>query len=376
MVSPCTGYLTKVRFLSMRYAGKSVLVTGHTGFKGGWLALWLSRLGATVHGYALDPPTGPSFFEASGISSLLASDTRADITDAEALKIALNKGRPEVIFHLAAQPLVRFSYCNPLQTMATNIMGTVNVLNAARTSESVRAIVAVTSDKVYENREWQFPYRESDALGGHDPYSASKAAAEVVAASYRASFFSGDAGHPARVATARAGNVIGGGDWASDRLVPDCIRAFVALEPVHLRFPGATRPWQHVLEPLSGYLQLAERLLSSDANTFARAWNFGPDVNGDASVGRIADTVAHLWGADAQVRHAQSARNPHEAGILRLDSTLARTMLGWRPMWKLDEALAQTVGWYRAWERGADMAAVSLEQIAAWEKRSGDERPL
>ncbi len=238
------------------YAGKSVLVTGHTGFKGGWLALWLSRLGARVHGYALDPPTRPGFFEVANIGSLLASDTRADITDAGAFKAALSKAQPEVIFHLAAQPLVRFSYCNPLQTMATNVMGTVNVLDAVRTSDSVKALVLVTSDKVYENREWPFPYREADPLGGHDPYSASKAAAEMVATSYRASFFSGPTGHPAKVATARAGNVIGGGDWAADRLVPDCIRAFIDHQPVHLRFPRATRPWQHVLEPLSGYLQL------------------------------------------------------------------------------------------------------------------------
>jgi CDP-glucose 4,6-dehydratase len=358
------------------YAGKSVLVTGHTGFKGGWLVLWLSRLGATVHGYALDPPTRPSFFEASGIGSLLASDTRADITDAEALKVAMNKGQPEVIFHLAAQSLVRFSYCDPLQTMATNVMGTVHVLNAARASESVRAVVAVTSDKVYENREWPFPYRETDLLGGHDPYSASKAAAEVVAASYRASFFSGDTGHPARVATARAGNVIGGGDWASDRLVPDCIRAFIEHRPVHLRFPAATRPWQHVLEPLSGYLELGGRLLSSEDKNYARAWNFGPDLHGDASVGQVADTVARIWGDQAQVRHSPSATNPHEAGMLRLDSTLARTLLGWQPKWSLEEALTQTVGWYRACVRGADMAVVSLEQIAAWEKRSGYERPV
>jgi CDP-glucose 4,6-dehydratase len=351
------------------YAGRSVLVTGHTGFKGGWLALWLSRLGANVHGYALDPPTSPSFFEVAGVASLLSSDTRADITDRAAFNSALAKAEPEVIFHLAAQPLVRFSYCNPLETMATNIMGTVNVLDGARSSDSVTAVVLITSDKVYENREWLFPYRETDVLGGHDPYSASKAAAEVVAASYRASFFSGDTSHPAKVATARAGNVIGGGDWASDRLVPDCIRAFIEHQPVHLRFPAATRPWQHVLEPLSGYLELGGRLLSCDDKNYARAWNFGPDLHGDASVGQVAETVARIWGDQAQVRHSPTVANPHEAGMLRLDSTLARTLLGWQPKWSLEEALTQTVGWYRAWVHGADMAAFSLDQIAAWEGR-------
>ena len=358
------------------YAGKSVLVTGHTGFKGVWLSHWLARLGARVHGYALDPPTTPSFFEVAGVGSHLSSDTRADITDPIAFKAALDKAAPEMIFHLAAQPLVRFSYGSPLQTMATNIIGTVNVLDGARSSDSVTAIVLITSDKVYENREWLFPYRETDALGGHDPYSASKAAAEVVAASYRASFFSGDTAHPAKVATARAGNVIGGGDWASDRLVPDCIRAFIAHQPVHLRFPAATRPWQHVLEPLSGYLELGGRLLSSDKKSYARGWNFGPDLHGDASVGQVADTVARIWGDPAQVVHSPSETNPHEAGMLRLDSTMARTLLGWQPRWSLQEALTHTVGWYQAWVRGADMAAFSLEQIAAWEGSSVNERPV
>ncbi len=358
------------------YAGKSVLVTGHTGFKGGWLALWLSRLGARVHGYALDPPTRPGFFEVANIRSLLASDTRADITDAGAFKAALNRAQPEVIFHLAAQSLVRVGYCNPIETMATNVMGTVNLLDAVRSSDSVQALVLVTSDKVYENREWPFPYREADPLGGHDPYSASKAAAEIVATSYRASFFSRPAGHPARVATARAGNVIGGGDWAADRLVPDCIRAFIDHHPVDLRFPRATRPWQHVLEPLSGYLQLAGRLLAPDSDALARAWNFGPDLSGDASVGQIAGAVARLWGDNAQVRHTPSDTNPYEAGMLRLDSVLARTILGWQPRWPLEQALAQTVGWYREWTRGADMAAVSHDQIAAWERRPPHERPV
>lgn len=359
------------------YNGKSVLVTGHTGFKGGWLALWLHRLGAKVHGYALDPPTNPNLFDVAGIGSILASDTRADLADLQALNGVVNNAQPEVIFHLAAQSLVRISYRNPALTMASNVMGTVNVLEAARASDSVKALVLVTSDKVYENREWPFAYRELDPLGGRDPYSASKAAAEVIATSYRSSFFTGDASHPARVATVRAGNVIGGGDWACDRLVPDCIRAFAEHLPLQLRFPGATRPWQHVLDPLSGYLQLATRLLCPNADGFARAWNFGPDLGGTATVGQIAGKVARLWGGDAQVQSTPSVDHPHEAGFLRLDSTLARTELGWQPRWPLEDALTQTVAWYKAWLRGDDMAAVTLDQIDAYTSTlDRDEQPV
>jgi CDP-glucose 4,6-dehydratase len=349
------------------YAGKRVLVTGHTGFKGGWLALWLHRLGATVHGYALAPPTDPSLFEAAGIGAALATDTRADLADLARLKVALNNAQPEIVFHLAAQPLVRVSYRDPLGTLASNVMGTAHVLEAVRAVHAVRALVLITTDKVYENCEWAYPYREVDPLGGHDPYSASKAAAEIVAASYRASFFTGETGHPARVATVRAGNVIGGGDWASDRLIPDCVRAFVKNECVRLRFPQAVRPWQHVLEPLTGYLQLAQHLFAPDGAKFAKAWNFGPYASGDATVGEIAETTARLWGDGARVECAPSTENTHEAGLLRLDSTLARTELGWKPRWSLEQALAQTVAWYRAWSRGADMAAISLDQIRAYE---------
>lgn len=234
------------------WRGRSVLVTGHTGFKGGWLTLWLHGLGARVHGYALDPPTEPSLFETAYIRKLLASDTRADLANLTTLKSTFDEAQPEAIFHLAAQSLVREGYRDPLATLASNVMGTAQVLEAARASDTVRAIVLITTDKVYENREWAYPYREIDPLGGHDPYSASKAAAEIIAASYRASFFNGEHGHPAHVATARAGNVIGGGDWARDRLVPDCLRAFGEGKPVRLRFPNAVRPWQHVLEPLAG----------------------------------------------------------------------------------------------------------------------------
>jgi len=349
------------------YAGKRILVTGHTGFKGSWLSLWLHRLGATVHGYALNPPTEPSLFESAGIRTMLASDTRADLADLAQLKVALNDAQPEIVFHLAAQPLVRASYLDPLGTFAANVMGTANVLEAVRAVHSVRALVLITTDKVYQNLEWAYPYREIDRLGGHDPYSASKAAAEIVAASYRASFFPGQNHHPASVATVRAGNVIGGGDWASDRLIPDCIRAFIESKCVLLRFPQAVRPWQHVLEPLAGYLQLAQRLFAPGGATFAKAWNFGPDASGDAAVGEIAEITARLWGENARVECSPSAENPHEAGRLHLDSTLARTELSWKPRWSLEQTLAQTVAWYQAWNSDADMTAVSLDQIRAYE---------
>jgi CDP-glucose 4,6-dehydratase len=347
--------------------GKNVLVTGHTGFKGGWLTLWLNHLGARVHGFALNPPTDPSFFEVACVESVLASDIRANLMDLTALKLTLNAAQPEVIFHLAAQPLVRESYRDPLGTLTTNVMGTAHVLEAVRTIASVRAILLITTDKVYENREWVYPYRENDLLGGHDPYSASKAASEIVAASYRASFFGSESGHPARIATARAGNVIGGGDWAIDRLVPDCLRAFANNQPVVLRFPDAVRPWQHVLEPLAGYLRVAEQLLSPEGHTFATAWNFGPDVASDATVGEVAAMTAQLWGKDARVEQAPSLDSAHEAGMLRLDSTRARMNLGWKPVWSLQHALEKTVSWHQAWIQGQDMNAVSLSQIQAYE---------
>jgi len=348
------------------WQGRSVLVTGHTGFKGGWLALWLHQLGAKVHGYALNPPTDPSLFEVARIKSVLASDTRADLADLAQLRSAFKTAQPEVVFHLAAQPLVRESYRDPLGTLMSNVMGTAHVLEAVRATGSVQAVVLITTDKVYANHERADPYREDDPLGGHDPYSASKASAEIVAASYRRSFFSGESGHQARVATARAGNVIGGGDWATDRLVPDCMRAFANREAVHLRYPKAVRPWQHVLEPLAGYLQLAEHLLAPEGEKFARAWNFGPDAGGDVTVGEVASAIAKLWGNGAQVLHATSAQNPCEAGSLRLDSTRARTELGWKPHWSLQQALQSTVGWYRDWRAGSDMHPRTLAQIAGF----------
>jgi CDP-glucose 4,6-dehydratase len=348
------------------WRGRSVLVTGHTGFKGAWLTAWLHRLGATVRGYALQPPTNPSLFDVARIGSLLQSDTRADLADLAQLRAVIERAQPEVIFHLAAQSLVRESYRDPLGTFATNVLGTAHVLEAARASSAVRALLLITTDKVYDNREWSYPYRELDALGGRNPYSASKAAAELVAASYRASFY-GQGGHAARVATARAGNVIGGGDWAQDRLVPDCLRAFAKAEAVLLRYPRAVRPWQHVLDPLAGYLQLAERLLGTNGAPFARAWNFGPDGSGDASVGEVAHALAQLWGEGARVTETPSVQHPHEDGLLRLDSSLARSQLGWSPRWSLRDSLARTVEWQRAWLDGADMRDVCLRQIGEYE---------
>lgn len=340
-----------------------VLITGHTGFKGSWLSLWLSSLGARVYGYALDPPTVPSLFEVAGIAKVIESDTRANLLDLAALRHAIQIAQPEVVFHLAAQPLVRHSYVDPLDTFATNVMGTANLLEAIRENDSIRAVVIVTTDKVYENREWVYPYREVDPLGGRDPYSASKAAAEIVIASYRASFFDSGANNSAQIATARAGNVIGGGDWAKDRLVPDCLSAFAQGEPVRLRYPESVRPWQHVLEPIAGYVRLAEALFSSDAHRYACAWNFGPEASGDASVGHVAKLTAELWGNGAKVKVDEIKDHPHEAGLLRLDITRARNELGWRPIWSVKQALEATVKWHRAWLNGQDMHDLTLSQI-------------
>ena len=350
------------------WRGRSVFLTGHTGFKGGWLALWLHRLGATIHGYALDPPTRPSLFEATSIHTLLATDTRADVADAECLMRAVRTARPEIIFHLAAQPLVRLSYQNPAATFMTNVMGTAHLLDAARACDDTRAIVAITTDKVYQNNEWIHPYRENDPLGGHDPYSASKAAAEIVTAAYRASFFHGPAGHAAHIATARAGNVIGGGDWAPERIVPDCLRAFAAREPVHIRCPDAVRPWQHVLEPLAGYLTLGRKLLDADGRDFAKAWNFGPNASDNVTVGELATELAGRWGGDAQVRLDTTGGHPHEAGRLSLDSFAARQQLGWTSRWGVGDALARSVEWHQQWLQGADMLQVTLGQIEAYQK--------
>lgn len=345
--------------------GRRVFITGHTGFKGSWLSLWLQALGAKITGYALAPdPDG--LFEraqvATGMQSIIA-----DIRDVDGLDTALKNCRPEVVIHMAAQALVRASYAEPLATFATNIMGTANLLEAVRRCPGIRAVINVTSDKCYENREWLWGYRENEPLGGHDPYSASKACAEIVGAAMRASFFAphDHAKHGIAIASVRAGNVIGGGDTASDRLIPDMVRAFSAGKPVILRNPSAVRPWQHVLEPLAGYLLLAEKLYA-DGPKYAEAWNFGPRDEDMWPVGRIAEAMADRWGNGASWQH-DTTTQPHEAQLLRLDCSKARFRLGWKPRWPLDTALDAIVDWQRAALAGADMRSLTLKQIETWQ---------
>ncbi len=344
---------------SAAWAGRRVFLTGHTGFKGSWLALWLRQLGAEVHGYSLAPATTPSLFSVAGVESTLSGHTLADIRDASRLSEAMAAARPDVVFHLAAQPLVRASYQDPAHTYSTNVMGTVNVLEAARACSGVSAIVVATTDKCYDNREWAWGYRETDALGGHDPYSASKACTELVAASYWRAFFA-NANGPL-LATARAGNVIGGGDWSEDRLIPDAERAVSAKTPLVIRAPHATRPWQHVLECLNGYLMLAERLLAGDA-ACAKAWNFGPDTHGARSV---EHGLQRHWPELAWQLADDAHLAPHEAGFLHLDASQARQQLGWRTVWPLDTALGETAGWYQQLRHGlADARSLCEAQIA------------
>ena len=347
------------------WRGRRVFLTGHTGFKGGWLSLWLAKMGARVRGYALDPSTEPSFFQVAKVGTVV-EDVRGDLSDRERLEAAFADCAPEVVFHLAAQPLVRRSYADPLGTYTTNVMGTAHVLEAVRKSPSVRAVVSATTDKCYENKEWVWPYRENDPLGGHDPYSSSKACAELVCASYRSSFFPVErlSQHRVAVATARAGNVIGGGDWSEDRLVPDLIRGFVKKKPVSIRRPNAIRPWQHVLEPLHGYIQLAEKLLEQEGQ-FASAFNFGP--SGDAwPVERIATKMADAWG-DGAAWIRDDEPSVHEAGYLRLDSSKARTLLNWQTPLGIEAAVDWTLDWYRAWHEGQEMHPITLAQIDSYE---------
>lgn len=345
------------------WRGRRVFVTGHTGFKGSWLTLWLQRLGAEVAGYALAPATRPSLFELADLATGLRDSVFADIRDRERLEAALQAHEPEVVFHLAAQPIVRTSYEEPLETFSVNALGTATLLDAVRHVASVRAVVAITSDKCYENVEWEWGYRETDRLGGADPYSASKACAELVIDAYRRSFFT-DHGRAA-VASTRAGNVIGGGDWSRDRLVPDLLGAIGRGETLSLRNPAATRPWQHVLDPLHGYLMLAERLLE-DGTTFAEAWNFGPGDEAVRSVRWVVERLLTHW----EIENGWSlddARHPHEATLLRLDSSRARARLGWRPVLELDTALAWIVAWERARRSGTSVRATTLAQIEAFE---------
>jgi len=340
------------------WAGRRVLVTGHTGFKGGWLCLWLQQLGAEVHGLALAPPTTPNLFEAARVAQGLASDHRVDLRDAAAVLRSVQACRPELVLHLAAQPLVRASYADPVGTYATNVMGTLHLLEAVRQTASVRAVLNITTDKCYENREWPWGYRENEAMGGHDPYSSSKACSELLSAAYRRSFLT-EGG--VALASARAGNVIGGGDWAADRLVPDLLRAFQQGEPALIRRPAAVRPWQHVIEPLSGYLLLAQALLQQGP-AVAEGWNFGPEDRDARPVGWIVEQLATLWGPDARWT-LQPDGHPHEAHTLKLDISKAREGLNWRPRWSLQQALQRTVEWHKAWLGGADVRALCLQQI-------------
>jgi CDP-glucose 4,6-dehydratase len=332
-----------------RYRDRAVLLTGHTGFKGSWMAHWLARLGARVTGYALDPATQPNHWD---MLRLPIEDRRGDIRDVAALRETVIRCAPEIVFHLAAQPLVRRSYRDPLETWSTNVMGTANLLDACRATPSVKAIVIITTDKVYRNEEWPWGYREVDPLGGHDPYSASKACAELVTDSYRKALFHG-AGSPL-IATARAGNVIGGGDWSEDRLIPDLVRAVSRGERLQIRSPNATRPWQHVLETAAGYLQLGAGLLEGEAR-LASAWNFGPEASDNRSVGDVLTRLAGHW-PELSWDCATTPPVEHEANLLYLDSSKARSHLPWKPVWPLDRAIAETAAWYRACLTGAPLA--------------------
>lgn len=350
--------------LQAAFSGRSVFVTGHTGFKGAWLSLWLTRMGARVSGYALAPATSPNLFELAGVRADMAAHVVADIGDLPSLSAAMQQAAPDVVFHLAAQALVRRSYRDTAATWATNVMGTVNLLEAVRACPSVKAVVVVTTDKCYENREWPWGYRETDALGGRDPYSASKAGAELVVQSYRSSFFSG-AGP--QLASARAGNVIGGGDWSEDRLVADAARAAAAGTPLLIRNPGATRPWQHVLESLHGYLRLAALLLDDklhDKASHAEAFNFGPDAPDNVSVAELLGRLQRHWPELRWEPEQAGLAAPHEAHFLYLDSSKARQQLGWRPRWNLDACVEETARWYREVQaQPAAARAISEQQL-------------
>ncbi len=343
------------------WRGKRVLITGHTGFKGSWLSLWLQSVGAKLRGIAMAPPTAPALFEVARV----AVDMEHRITDIrnfDAVRSQMDEFQPEIVIHMAAQPLVRFSYSEPVETYATNVMGTVHVLEAARHVGSVKVIVNITTDKCYENREWVWGYREDEPMGGHDPYSSSKGCAELVSTAYRKSFLQ-NAG--IAMATARAGNVIGGGDWALDRLVPDILRALEKCEPVLIRNPHATRPWQHVLEPLSGYLQLAERLYLH-GQLDAEGWNFGPRDEDARPVQWIVEHLCEHWGNGASWT-LQPGDHPHEASFLKLDISKARQRLHWTPRWSLEVALKHITEWHQAWIEGQDMRIVCLNQINQFE---------
>lgn len=345
------------------WRGRRVLVTGHTGFKGGWLSLWLHKLGAEVTGLSLPPPSDPSFFEQTGLADLI--DHRlGDIRDEALVRSVITDVQPELVLHLAAQPLVRYSYDNPVETYATNIMGTVHVLEACRHTPSVKAAVCITTDKCYENQEWLWPYRESDPMGGYDPYSSSKGAAELVISAYRRSYPDGPA-----IASVRAGNVIGGGDWALDRLVPDIVRALLAGRDVEIRNPNSIRPWQHVLEALGGYLIIADRLMAGDRKV-ATAYNFGPSDEDTQPVDWVVERMLQAWGGSSKWVKPEGAQ-PHKATLLRLDCSKARAELGWRPRLRLEEALDKVVEWHKEVDRSGDARSISLAHIDDYMRRLG-----
>ncbi len=353
------------------WQGKRIFLTGHTGFKGSWLALWLQLLGAEVTGFALEPPTDPSLFVVGRVGAGMRS-VIGDVRDLGLLQKSMQDANPEIVIHMAAQPLVRYSYANPVDTYTTNVIGSVHVLEAVRNIIGVKAVINVTSDKCYENNEWLWGYRENEAIGGYDPYSNSKGCAELVTAAYRSSFFNSAeySKHGVAIASARAGNVIGGGDWAADRLIPDFIRAALADETVFIRSPDAIRPWQHVLEPLSGYLVLAEKLYTQ-GEQFAEAWNFGPNDSDAKSVKWIVDQLVANWGDKASFKLEDTVvPGIHEAHFLRLDCSKARMNLGWKPQWGATETIKRTCAWYRAYYEGQDIRSFTLDEIKEYQTLS------
>ncbi len=352
---------------------KKVFLTGHTGFKGSWLSLWLQEMGAIVQGYSLSVPTIPSLFEEAKVGFGMSSE-EGDIRDFLHLKESIGLFKPEIVFHMAAQSLVRFSYDEPMETYSTNVMGTVHLLEAVKQVGGVKAVVNITSDKCYENREWIWGYRENEAMGGYDPYSNSKGCAELVASSYRQSFFNEDKyqEHGCALASVRAGNVIGGGDWADDRLIPDMLNAFSKEKSVEIRSPHAIRPWQHVLEPLSGYITIAEHLYEQGPD-YAEAWNFGPSEEDAKPVRWIVDKLVEQWG-DKASWYLSEGEHPHEAHYLKLDCSKAKMRLNWQPVWKLDETLSRIVRWQKAWLEGQDIKQYTINEIKEYmAARAGNE---
>ena len=349
------------------WVGKRVFLTGHTGFKGGWLSLWLTSMGAKVTGYALTPNTVPNFFEVAQVEGDLEQSHIADIRDLDTLQKAMAIAKPEIVIHMAAQPLVRYSYANPVETYATNVMGTVNVLESIRNLDCVRSAIIVTTDKCYENKEWAWGYRENEPMGGHDPYSNSKGCAELVTNAYRQSYFSPEkyTQHKVAIASARAGNVIGGGDWSEDRLIPDAIKAFEAKETLMIRNPLATRPWQHVLEPLSGYLVLAQALYQ-EGSKFDGGWNFGPRDEDARSVQEVINLLIKNWVSVASWTQDQSEQ-PHEAHALKLDCSKACQYLNWVPRWTLEQAIEKITQWQQAYQHQSNMHELSLQQIISYQ---------